>query len=243
MGIKYKVDEEFFDKWSYKMAYVLGFIYADGSLENALYLRGKYVRMTSTDKDVLEKIQRVMNSEHRLYVDKPKENHKTKYILRIGSHKLYDSLEERGVHPNKSLNMRLPKIPKKYFGSFLRGYFDGDGCVHLEKKDKFDAMSIKRLTVVFTSGSKFFLEELLKCLQEMEDVVVGKVYNSHRSLQLRFATEDSKKIFCLLYNDVVDELFLDRKLQKFLKYFTLRPFSVDRRVKRTILRLNGHVVK
>lgn len=45
MGIKYKVNEDFFNEWSHKMAYILGCYYADGSLEDATYLRGKYIRM------------------------------------------------------------------------------------------------------------------------------------------------------------------------------------------------------
>jgi hypothetical protein len=49
MGIKYKVDSNFFKTWTPSMAYILGFITADGSLENAAYLRGKYLRICSSD--------------------------------------------------------------------------------------------------------------------------------------------------------------------------------------------------
>lgn len=51
MGVKYDSNERFFDRWNPEMAYVLGFMFADGSLEDASYLRGKYVRVSSTDKD------------------------------------------------------------------------------------------------------------------------------------------------------------------------------------------------
>lgn len=33
MGVKYFVDEGFFNVWRPRMAYVLGFLYADGSLD------------------------------------------------------------------------------------------------------------------------------------------------------------------------------------------------------------------
>ena len=51
MGIKYRVNENFFEKWSPLMAYVLGYIYADGNLDDSPYMRGKYIKITSTDLD------------------------------------------------------------------------------------------------------------------------------------------------------------------------------------------------
>ncbi len=53
MGIKYQINRYFFKVLSPEMAYVLGFITADGSLEDASYLRGKYLRICSSDKEIL----------------------------------------------------------------------------------------------------------------------------------------------------------------------------------------------
>ena len=36
------------------MAYVLGYLYADGSLSDCSYIRAKYISVTSTDKDRIE---------------------------------------------------------------------------------------------------------------------------------------------------------------------------------------------
>jgi len=134
MGIKYKVNEEFFDKWSSQMAYVLGLLYADGSLEDASYLRGKYIRLTSTDKELIFRVRRWLDSEHTIIIYlKPDSLYgKQRYFLRIGSHKLYNSLTKLGLYPNKSLTIKFPNIPSKYLKDFIRGYFDGDGCVYLE---------------------------------------------------------------------------------------------------------------
>lgn len=73
MGIKYNVNSNFFKLWTPEMAYVLGFITADGSLEDASYLRGKYLRICSSDMEILDKIKAVMDSEHYTTVIKPKE--------------------------------------------------------------------------------------------------------------------------------------------------------------------------
>ena len=57
MGIKFSVNEKFFDVWSLEMSYVLGFLYADGHLEDSPYIRGKYVRVINTDRDRIELIK------------------------------------------------------------------------------------------------------------------------------------------------------------------------------------------
>jgi len=103
-----------------------------------------------------------MNSDHSIneigkyYVQK----RKPIYLLRIGSYYIYDSLVELGLTPKKSKNMKFPDIPEKYLGSFVRGYFDGDVCVSLEKAK--GSGDFKRLRIIFTSGSKLFLLNYLK---------------------------------------------------------------------------------
>ncbi len=92
MGIKYRVNENFFKKWSRDGAYILDFIYADGHLENAPYIRGKFIRFTNTDYNLIEKIRKAINSSHKIVVTPAIGNRKEKYLLRIGSWKIYDNL-------------------------------------------------------------------------------------------------------------------------------------------------------
>jgi hypothetical protein len=46
---------------------------------------------------------------------------------------LLEDLEPWGVVPRKSYVFRQPKVPAKLFPHFVRGWFDGDGCVSLRK--------------------------------------------------------------------------------------------------------------
>jgi intein/homing endonuclease len=64
-----------------------------------------------------------------------------KYMIRIGSHEIYNDLVSLGITPHKSKTICLPKVPSEYLAAFLRGYLDGDGCINLYKK---------RLSVTFT---------------------------------------------------------------------------------------------
>ena len=223
MGIKYTVNENFFDKWSNKMAYVLGFFYADGNMEDASYLRGKYIRFNNTDLNLINNIRIAMDSRHKIYESPAHGNYKTKYLLRIGSHKLYDSLKKIGLYPNKSLTIKLPKIPKKYFFDFLRGYLDGDGCIYLELANgKNGNAIIKKLTTIFTSGSRVYLDKLRRKINSYCNIDKISVYVSRRSYQLRYGTADSLKILDLIYRNKDAKLFLERKYLVFQRYLQMK---------------------
>lgn len=244
MGIKYKVNEKFFEKWCPEMAYVLGYIYADGSLENSPYLRGKYLRVTSTDRITIERIKRWLDSEHTIVTERPKiRTRKTRYMLRIGSHSLYDSLEALGLYPHKSLTIRFPELPRKWLPHFVRGYFDGDGCAFLEMgKGKTQQKIIKRLSVIFTSGSFEYLVGLCSTLRKAMGLERSMVYTSQRSFQLRCATSDAVRLFTFMYGNCPDSCFLERKFDIFRTYFGLRPERVDEAVN-AILKNNGGMAK
>lgn len=245
MGIKYKVNENFFEKWDPLMAYVLGYIYADGNLDDSPYMRGKYIKISSTDIDSIERIKKWLESEHRIIKTK---SHfigsKTCFVLRIGSHKIYNDLFKKGLFPNKSLTIKFPHVPQKYIGHFIRGYFDGDGCVYFEKKKGSKGqMIIKRIRTIFTSGSRIFLEEMNEVLKK-SNIIDGKVYQSKRSLQLVYNNYDSIKIFKIIYKKTSNNSFFMRKFNVFKDYFELRPQTVDVAIKRILdIHSHGHVVK
>ena len=219
MGIKYRVNEDFFENWSRQSAYVAGFIFADGHLENAPYIRGKYLRITSTDLSILMQIKQALGSTHNFAITPASGNRKEKYLLRIGSHKIYDDLERIGVHPRKAHNMNLPRIQHEYLPDFIRGYFDGDGSIIVEDVK---SRPHNRLKVIFTSGSKDFL---LSLSDHLKHCCVGggaRVCNSHRSYQLLYRSIDALNVLKLIYStiDQNGSLYLDRKYRKYKQLVT-----------------------
>ncbi|MFH1225685.1 MAG: LAGLIDADG family homing endonuclease [bacterium] len=193
------------------MAYILGFICADGSLEDASYLRGKYLRIYNTDYYIINEIKHRLGSEHKIVPSSPKGKRKVLYMLRIGSHEIFQDLSRLNIHPNKSLNMEIPIIPEKYFNSFLRGYFDGDGCIYIEKQKN-------NLKIIFTSGSKSFLDDLSELISNYFSINPHRVFNSHRSYQLKYCQKDSLKIFRYIYKNTENGLYLTRKRDKYQNF-------------------------
>lgn len=245
MGLKYSVNENFFKKWSFGMSYVLGYLYADGSLEDASYLRGKYIRVSSTDEESIIRIKKQLGSAHKIVETAPvMGNRKKQYFLRIGSHTLYDDLIKLGMFPKKSLLLEFPNIPKKYLSSFTLGYFDGDGCVLVRKgRNSNKEWILKGLRVVFTCGNKKFLEQLAIEINKELGTRQLKVYNGQRSFMLAYSTEDSIKIFKFFYNNK-REGFLKRKYEKFCAYFKLRPSRMDSEIRKIMgVRKAGRVAK
>jgi len=119
VGIRYKVNEIFFKTWSPTMAYLLGFIYADGALIDDKQSRGKYLSLTSTDPEIIENAKKWLGSEHTILKLPPlTPSRKEKSVLRIGSRALYLSLVKLGLYPNKSLIIQFPKnVPPEFLGT------------------------------------------------------------------------------------------------------------------------------
>ncbi|MDP8260952.1 MAG: LAGLIDADG family homing endonuclease [Candidatus Kappaea frigidicola] len=199
------------------MAYVLGLWFADGSLEDAWYIRGKYIRFVSTDYSLTLSVKHILAAQHPIKILPPTtKNGKRKYFIRIGDHEIYTDLEKLGVHPNKSLTMKFPQVPIDFLSDFVRGYLDGDGCVHIEKAKR-------RIKVIFTSGSKNFLQALSLTLSKSCKLIHNKVFDSHRSYQLRYASAEALKLLNYLYDDLKKDIpYLNRKYQIFQRYLLER---------------------
>lgn len=66
---------------------------------------------------------------------------------------IYNDLVKLGGKECKSLDITFPDcIPLEFMPDFIRGYFDGDGCIMRLKNN--------RINSAFTSGSKEFLDDL-----------------------------------------------------------------------------------
>lgn len=221
----------FFKKWSHKMAYVLGFLYADGNITDAVSSRTQYIGFANTEKELLVKIKSTLKSKHHIRSRPPQliKHHDGKkyisrelFILRIGSRSMFDDLIHIGVVPNKSKIVSFPRVPSGCLGHFVRGYFDGDGCIHLERtKGKSKRELIKRMRIVFTSGSRKFLIGLRDAISKVIYINGGSIYYENRAFRLVYATQESNLLCGLMYKNRGD-LFLKRKYDIFQEYRKIR---------------------
>lgn len=133
---KYTFNEEFFDKIdTEEKAYFLGFFFADGN-NNTTQLR-----LSITDKDVVEKFKTAVNYDGPIKEVAPrKKGWKTQYLISLCSTKICDGARRCGCIENKTFFTRLPKnniLPFDLIRHFLRGLLDGDGSIIKNKKNKY----------------------------------------------------------------------------------------------------------
>ncbi len=240
MGVRYKVDSSFFEQWNNPMAYFLGYLYADGSMEDSPKIRGHYVRASSIDYSLLENFRSRLNSEHTISPMRLLPPFETqRWMIRIGNNQLYESLLRKGLTPRKSLTMTLPKIPPAQLGAFTRGYFDGDGCVFVERQQVApDRFITKRLRTIFTSGSKQFLVALYdQLVKHQSTFLTGKLYTTGNVHHLIYPTAQSVVLFTVMYRDVEQDLMLLRKFERYQQYFHLQTKHLNPEVKEILGRV------
>jgi intein/homing endonuclease len=114
------------------MAYILGFIIADG----CIYNNRLSFNLSKKDLDILKFIKKEISPQSKLRPEHNRFYNSICYELKINSKKICDSLKKFGIVKAKTGKECIPKIPKKYLPSLIRGIFDGDGCISKSEKYK-----------------------------------------------------------------------------------------------------------
>lgn len=136
---KYNYNKEFFKYIdTEEKSYWLGFIYADGYVWQTPNNSELGIELNINDKKHLQKFNKSI--EGNIEVSERSRLHKDwgkvydTCLIRLYNKNIVDDLINLGVIQNKSETIEIPDIPKEFMPHFLRGYFDGDGCVCLNKQ-------------------------------------------------------------------------------------------------------------
>lgn len=219
-----QVDFNYFKSWTHNMAYILGFIAADGNIwKNRLR-----INLKNTDSYILEKIKKELKFTGKIrHQDIKLKNkvHKTSY-LSINSKTLVKDLNRLGINERKSDTIDFPmQLPEKFELDFIREYFDGDGSVGINyptNKSKIRTKS-PQIRTRFCSGSVVFIEKLIRILHKygMRMVKIEN-YNARKTLfEIAYSTKDSIIFYNLIYKKEID-LYLERKKEIFEQGIDLR---------------------
>ena len=216
---------DFFKKWSPEMAYVLGYFAADGYMFTNSG-GSKYISFVSIDKEILENIKIILKSKHKIKIKKQsRPNCKRTFWLQIGCREIYNDIIKLGLLPNKECRLEIPHIPKVYFKDFLRGYFDGDGCIsygHYKRKNR--KSRILLVSVRFASATKEFLNSIKQRLRDFIYLKGGFITKSSGCHYLVYSKNDGLKLFKYMYDKIDSRFYLKRKYNKFLKVLNMGPW-------------------
>lgn len=194
-------------------AYFLGFIAADGCLQNnGNNSFGLSITLHSKDRVILEKLKNEIGCSNKIlhlttamtHNNQPK-NHCRLSLFNLN---LFNDLCSYGLTERKSTTMTniIPNIPKKYRKSFILGYFDGDGSISLPKHTKTTLnISIR--------GTKSFLQGIVLELKLKSYTIIKDKLRNCWSL-LIYKNSETLKFFNIYQNNT---FFLRRKYIKFLE--------------------------
>lgn len=216
-GRKYDCDEDYFENIdSPTKAYWLGFLYADGCVVAKKGTYGEFkgihieLALKAEDDYHIYNFAQCIKSSHPLKYRNTKCNGKLFPSCRIsiGSVKMGKDLIKWGCTPNKSLTLVYPeKLDDKYFCDFLRGYFDGDGCLSFtEKETKYNYRASM-------NGTYEFLTEIKNKLEKLGVFTRGVKSTKSKTFDLTISSYNLADFYNLLYGNA--EYFLGRKLDKY----------------------------
>lgn len=211
---KYKLNETYFDNIDTpNKAYILGFLYADGN--NCMTKQTIRIGLQEEDKQILEDMRKEIGSENPLvFQDNSNKhtfgyNYKNMWILNMYSKHMCETLKSHGMIPNKSLKVKFPDIDKSLYSHFIRGVFDGDGCIHNAKGKTRHLCSI-----VGTYDLCNFLKKLFETMNIQSHVREASNHNGITAVLEIWKTESVIKFLDYIYQDA--EMFLDRKYKRYL---------------------------
>lgn len=111
------------------------------------------------------------------------------------------------IVPKKTSIYTFPKwlIKHELVHRFMRGYFDGDGSVYIDKENQLG------FNVVGNNG---FLHDYKSILEKNCSVNVNKIYKDRSVYKIKYCGNNTvKSIYNFLYSDA--NIFLDRKKDVF----------------------------
>jgi hypothetical protein len=195
-------------------AYFLGFIYADGYIvkngRNRLI-----INIHTKDQHILEDLIVCIDGKMNIW------NQKGRNIcqISISGKKIVEDLIKHGLHQNKTFTIKYPNIPVELERHFLRGYFDGDGCIRV-KRDKRDGKEIGDMR--FVGGSI----DMLNSINERMNFLFGTKKNSlygPKDKEYKFLgwakMTDIENIYHGFYDD--SNFYLKRKKETFDKVMSI----------------------
>lgn len=207
---KAKFDETIFDNIdTEEKAYWLGFIFADGYLSSRDY--GFELSLKGSDVEHLYKFNKfTKHNKNNVKLGEAKFGDKVFIRCRWGivNKHLWTTLNSYGCTPRKSLTLEFPFLSdKNLIRHFIRGYFDGDGCLsyHIRKNKIFPKITFL--------GTMKFLNVLQNNLNKNIKTTILSDKRMKNTYILSISTTDVLDFLDYLYKD--SSIYLDRKFNRY----------------------------
>lgn len=200
-------------------AYILGFYIADGCLNGNKFV----ITLNEKDKKILEKIRDYMSPITKLIYKKETINKQgivshPMYSFAFACKEIVSCLEDLGLGKNKTYLSKSIKniVPRELMWDFIRGYWDGDGCISSSNVIK----NVKETSYNYINIGFTIISKDPDILNEMNEFFIEEGINTHvypdnkgNYLVGTHSRSEVEKIYNKLYTS--SNLFMERKRTKF----------------------------
>lgn len=194
-GKKSSIKLDKFRYGSIESDYWLGYIISDGNIK--ITKRVSNISISSIDLEIKEKFLKYI-PECNLYI-----RNNYLYSMYFGSKEIANYLISLGITPKKSKTIKL-NIPLSK--DILRGIFDGDGSVHN-----------KRLVCKITTASEDLGNQIVDFLKNNDIFSKLRKRGNLNCYDVWIERKtDFEKFFELLYKDRNNNVYMERKYNKFV---------------------------
>lgn len=200
-----KFNIHFFDTYTAESCYWAGFIAADGNIAKSG--NNVNIHLAISDLSHLQKFAKAIEYTGNI------EEHENDCRINIAGIYYKEALAKNfDLFPQKTKTLTIsPKIPSEFLFDYIRGYFDGDGCI---------TQTNGYLHLSFTSGSEAMLEQLKKIFFSNNIILQGKnkMPPIANKTAINYFCKNALKILDLLYANSTENTRLDRKYNLYCLY-------------------------
>lgn len=129
--------------------------------------------------------------------------------VEVGSKEFATNLVNLGCTPRKSLTLSFPTqdvLPDRLMRDFIRGYFDGDGSIHIRKRNSSPVCSIV--------GTPQFISSLQLVLNRDIGLRINSIYMiSETTCEIKYEGNPARRLMDYMYCDC--NTYLNRKFNKY----------------------------
>lgn len=199
------INDSYFSILTLENVYYLGFYAADGTVRpdcNEIK-----ITLNIQDETFLQELLRKIEYKGKLHYSSGPNT----VELRFSSKQIKEDFAKYSIVPRKTyLGITISNIPDKYKLAFIKGYFDGDGSVSINK-------DTKQVSVKICSHTKKILEEFQAVIKQKSSIYQR---SDDGLFTLELSTIPSLAFLKEIYS--LDTPCLQRKYNKYLEILNIR---------------------
>lgn len=200
--------------------YLIGIISTDGHISD----KSNTISIFQNDYEYLKSLQENLEHKGKIYQTIGENGEPKMFTLHLLSEKLRNFLIDNKFDSDKRYSVPFLDCPKEYLNFYLRGLFDGDGCIAY----RYISGRMEGQLIQFTTGSEFMKNGLKNCLENLGwKVSISEKLSqaNNKYWDIKIDNREDVLAFCRYIYKGSHKFMLKRKYIKAIKLYKLLEFD------------------